>query len=151
MNPGPRILLYLASAWLAAVFDTGISPLLAIGGCAPSACLLAASLCISIQQSRYAFLGSALFGLVSDLTGTDRLGLTMACFAFTGYALGRLQASAGRSGRIMLLLAATVAMAALTGLSHRCLDFTQSIGIGLYSGVCAASLLLIAGPRMKDC
>jgi len=151
-----RGLLLLTAAWLAALFDTGIAPLLELRHCAPSACLLAAVLTIALSNNSHAFLIAGGFGLTGDLSGASRLGPALGCFALAGYVVLRLRGTSQppgvlrRSAELLLCaiampiaLATVQALSAATSVSWSWL-MQAALGAGLYTAALALPVLLFA-------
>jgi cell shape-determining protein MreD len=151
----PRLVLLLAVAWLAAVFDCGVMPLVELRSCTPSACLLAAAASVALSKSDHAFLTAGGFGLAADLSGAGRMGLAMGCFALVGYAVVRLRATSKLHGMLrqaVELTVATLAMSVALALLHACFAGTeiawpwllkQALGAGLYTLALATPVLML--------
>lgn len=155
MHLVPRVVLLLLAAWLAALFDCGIAPLLELHDCAPSACLLAATLTIALSRSSHAFLLAGWFGLAGDLAGAGPLGASLAGCSLVGYLIARLRGPAKTAGMVRAaaeLIAATLAVDALLATLHGLLQATdatwplilqRAVGTGLYSLAFAIPLLVL--------
>jgi hypothetical protein len=149
MTLATRTIVFLAWAWLAAVFDSGIAPLLSIGEVAPNACMLAALLCVVLNAAPYSFLGSGIFGIAADLAGTSRLGPALACFTLVGYGITRLPIHGRPVRQAAALVAGSTLLAWTMGLLQYAFHFSaaassivlkHSTGVGFYTAACAIAL-----------
>jgi cell shape-determining protein MreD len=151
-----RCVALLALAWLALLFNCGLASLVEVRGCAPSACLLAAALSISLSKGRHGILAAAWFGLAADLGGTGRLGIFMGCFALVGYAILRLRVSSVHHRLLrqgIELLLGTLAMSVSVACVQRLFAGTDlawsallghSLGVSAYTALCALPFLIAA-------
>jgi len=146
--------LLIFGTYLAAVFDTALAPVWAIGPATPDFLGLAAVLWTLAPGKPRTFLTAAAIGLLADLVSPGRLGVGMAAFAAVAYALAAMR------GRVVIwppwakaaaVAPAVAAQVLAIGLGRRWLGETdlgflalagRSAAVGAYTAGLALPLLM---------
>jgi rod shape-determining protein MreD len=150
-----RYLLLIPVVYAAAVVETSLGDVLAVGRVTPDLLALVAVLWVVTSRSRWAFLAAGAIGLASDLIAPGRLGVGMACFFLVGYGLAQLRAKLPTdhlAARVPVVAAAVTLLAALLATAHGLLGdvpgplpplVLRALGAGAYTAGLALPVLMI--------
>ncbi len=145
----------IPAVWLAAVFQTTVSPAMAIRQVGPDGLALLASLVLAILPAdRRALWLAAGIGLVADLISPGPLGVATFSFFLAAFAVGTLQNKLAAQGiAVRLLLTAGFASLAALGIAlayslagETSLGFapmlSRVLGVGLYTAALSFPIYL---------
>ena len=152
-----RYLLILPLLYLAAVLQTSLGDLVAIGRISPDLLALTAVICLLVVSNQRAFLMAGMIGLFCDLISPGRLGLGMACFLLAGYAVSRLRSKIASDHlvvQVAMLLAAIALLESGLATGQWLLGETQvpltsallcALGVAFYTTGVSVPLLMVIG------
>jgi rod shape-determining protein MreD len=118
-------------AYAAAAANAAICPRMAIGRTAPDLLAVLAMVWITLGRGEARLVIAAALGLWWDFSGSERLGIGMACFLLMGLALEKLQLKLAYHHRWLRQAAVLPAVAALEMLLAWCQWFDSGMAMSL--------------------
>ncbi len=149
-----RFLLLPPIVYAAAVLETSLADVIAVGHVTPDLLALLAMVWILLVPGGRTFLTAGAIGMAADLIAPGRVGLGVACFLLVGYCVGRLRAKLDLDHfvwQVPMVWVAVTVLAAGLAIGHWLLGETsaplaallmRAAGVGLYTAGVSLPVLM---------